>query len=92
MSYIKFTKNHPTGIKIGKVVEVTADQAKTFIEDKFAKESTKEEREKYLKENSGRAGTSMKELKKRSKEKRIAVNGTAKNRKPNPQAPNKDGE
>lgn len=91
--FVKFIKEHPAGIKEGRIVETSVTEGKGYIKEKYAEESTKEAFDKFKSSGgSVRSGASITDFKKRSKEARQAVNGTKKSKKGNNQKPKSEAD
>jgi len=75
MKYIKFTKDHPAGIKKGRVLGVTAAEQEKFIKAKFAEKSDEKAFLKFKEDHISTGGGAGIDFAKRSKEARLAVNG-----------------
>jgi len=95
MKYVEFIKDHPAGIKVGRVAQVSDNEAERYIKDKFAKPSSEEDRKAYLETFTGEIGAGAKEAtdeqKENSKAIRLRINGEPRaNAKPKKQIGKKD--
>jgi len=89
MRYIKFTKDHPAGIKKGRVLAVSSAEEKKYLDGKYAEKSDETAFTKFKESHVSTSGGSGKDHAKASKAARLAVNGKPTG-KANNQAPRRE--
>lgn len=89
MKYIKFVKDHPAGIKKGRVLKVSTAEETKYIKGKYAEKSDEKAFTKFKEDHESTGGGAGLDFVERSKAARLAVNGKPTG-KANNQAPRKE--